>query len=127
MPLFSYFDGNQMFDFAPRTIERSPQRGEQTNTYAGIDGTEVIDQGFRLWERTVSGILIRPNPSSLKAAENFWLTYIDGNLYTYTDWSGNSFGNVKLIAFDPEGPVRVGASQGYFRRSTIQLRAYTPN
>ena len=127
MPLFSYFDGTQMFDKAPRTEEDNPQRAEQLNSYAGVDGTEKIDQGFRIWERTISGILIRPDPSSLKAAEQFWISYRDGNTYVYIDWSGNAWSNTELISFKAEGRVLVAANIGYFRRSTIQLRSYTPN
>lgn len=97
----------------------------QENEFAGVDGVETLTLGSRGLMTEASGVLFGATSADLATAEATFRSYRDGNAYSLVDSYGNTWANVVLETFRPEGRIRQDAYYGYFRPYRAVFRHLT--
>lgn len=119
------FGGSDIFGRAVTIVTEDLQLDRQENAFCGLNGVESLTIGERGLFSTATGLLVGSTSGDLAAAENTFRTYRDGIARTLVDTFGNSWSNVILEAFAPQGRVRQDAYHGYFRTYTARFRHLT--
>jgi hypothetical protein len=109
------FNGTNIFGVAVSITTVDNPRGNQLNSFPGINGLESLDQGLRGRFTDATGKLTGANAADLADAEALFRSYNDGGGYVLVDSYGNSWGPVKLESFEPQGRIRRDVAGGFFR------------
>lgn len=116
----SSFKGNNLFGSGPHTFEEG-RRGRRTVSYASVAGDPTLDGSFTAGDLerrvTVVGRLVATTASALWALRDAIATEAasTGTAGTLDDGHGRTWGGMKLLGFEVDGPTDRGRvfSVGY--------------
>lgn len=98
------FNGRAIF--GSPTSQTGPEGSyrAQDEQLPGVDGVRVYRLGRNpeLWR--IRGRLTAGSLELVRQAASLGKTYVDGNLYNFTDSSGHVYKNCQLMSFTPVGP-----------------------
>lgn len=116
------YDGENIFHECVIRTQPNPV-AVQTNAYPGVDGLEEIRLGSRGRTTVVEGMLVGATLDDLNSAEiAFRAKVIEAGAKTFVDNYSNSWPNVRVVSFEPQG--RVMTCAGAPLVSTGYCRAY---
>lgn len=91
-------------------------RAQQTNSFFGLSGVEIIDGGSRGMATDATGFLYGNSLAALSASENHFRSMSDGIARPFVDMMGTIWSNVLLQAYRPRGRILCSAN-GYYLRA----------
>jgi len=105
-------DGENIFGVSVSCVTVDNPRARQVNDFPGLNGRESLDQGLRGRFSDVSGILVGEDIETLASLEENVRSFNDGQIHTFTDNAFTEWDNVLLESFEPQGKIRIRASDG---------------
>jgi len=111
------FAGVPIFGAQVVMVTGGTSRDAQRNTFFGVDGTEVIDGGFRSHTTTVKGRLFglksAGGVNDLSAAILVFRSWHDGLSHELIDMFNQAWENVRMESFNPD-PMVYQTGREYF-------------
>ena len=99
----------------------------QLDSYFGIPGQVSLFGGALGYRFQIAGVLQDYDIASLNNDIAFLLSFVDANVHTLLDTSGNTWQNVQFdgeISFDPAGPLITVV--GWIRGYSLQMFSLSP-
>lgn len=104
------YDGANIFGECTIRTQPNPV-AVQTNAYPGVDGLEEIRMGTRGRVSVVEGWLVGATTSDLNSAEiAIRAKVVEADAKTFVDNYGNSWPNVRVASYEPQGRVMACAA-----------------
>lgn len=119
------FNGVNLFGVAVVMNRVSNPAARQENAYPGLSGVESLTMGLRGRFTIVTGRLYGATVADLNVAEITFESYVDGAAYILVDDYLNTWTNVVLESFEPDGRVQADPHLGYSRRYKARFRHLT--
>ncbi len=109
------YGGASIFGTSLSMTTAQPPREAQINAFFGVNGLECLDGGARGRVTFARGLLIGNSALELNLAENLFRSFHDGQARILVDNIGNTWPDVRMLAFLPLGRVRQSPSGVFFR------------
>ena len=109
------YGGASIFGTGLSMATAQTPREAQINAFFGVNGLECLDGGARGRVTFARGLLIGNSALELNLAENLFRSFHDGQARMLVDNMGNTWPDVRMLAFLPVGRVRQSPSGVFFR------------
>jgi hypothetical protein len=119
------YGGAPIFGFAVTMATGDYELRRQENEFPGISGVESLTLGASGLFTEVDGTLAGSGSAGLAAAEGTFRSYKDGVARVLVDNYGESWGNVVLDTFQPQGRVKQDPGGNFFRSYKSRFRHLT--
>jgi hypothetical protein len=107
------YNGQAIFGYSVTMPHVVNPPAEQINAFFGVSGQQSLYGGTRGRVFEVSGLLYGADLIALNAAEDLFLSYIDGIARVLVDTRGRAWPNVICRTFQPQGRV-IRDNRGYY-------------
>lgn len=109
------FGGVSIFGTSLSMATAQTPREAQVNAFFGVNGLECLDGGARGRFTLARGLLVGASALELNLAENQFRSFHDGQARVLVDNIGNTWPDVRMLAYLPIGRVRQSPSGIFFR------------
>jgi hypothetical protein len=110
------FGGVNIFGYAVKMKTGDLAQERQENSFPGLNGVESLTMGSRGLYTVVTGVLFGFGGAGLGTVQSIFRSYRNGNAYVLFTTLFQTWNNVVLESFEPEGdPFQDGAGNWHER------------